>query len=320
MHTFFQLAVLALISVAAAAKLENVYLPPNARGSSGASAGLQAPLGSSAGAQAAAYSGAQSSASANAEILNYENEINEDGYRYSFKTSDGTEAEQQGRVLPGGAPDEAILQVAGSYSYVGNDGQTYSVSYTADENGFQARGDHLPTPPPIPEAILKSLQLTAGSNTLISVAAIAKLEKVGAGSQAEASYSNAASASTNAKILSYENQIIDNDYNYSYKTSDGTEVEQDAPDSANLHVHGSYSYVGDDGQTYYVSYSADENGFQVTGDHLPAPPPIPEAIMKSLQLTAGSNSYLYYGVSSHSPKGIPVGSPLWKLLNETKFS
>lgn len=65
-----------------------------------------------------------------------------------------------GRVLPGASPEEGSLQVTGSFSYIGDDGQTYSVSYTADENGYHAEGAHLPTPPPIPEAILKSLQLT----------------------------------------------------------------------------------------------------------------------------------------------------------------
>ncbi|KAJ8717645.1 hypothetical protein PYW07_005575 [Mythimna separata] len=168
--------VLALVSAASAARLDNnIYLPPNARSSGGANAGLQAPLGgldhsaySSGGQDHSAYNaggqGRQSAAS-QAEILRYENEINEDGYHYAYETSDGTKADQQGRVIPGAKPEEGSLAVEGSYSYIGDDGQTYTVTYTADENGFHAEGAHLPTPPPIPEEILKSLQLTDTSRS-----------------------------------------------------------------------------------------------------------------------------------------------------------
>lgn len=41
--------------------------------------------------------------------------------------------------------------LARSYSYYSPEGELISVTYTADENGFQPQGDHLPTPPPIPE-------------------------------------------------------------------------------------------------------------------------------------------------------------------------
>lgn len=54
-----------------------------------------------------------------------------------------------------------INQVQGAYSYKGDDGQTYTVQYIADEHGFRAQGAHLPTPPPIPEAIVKSLEQNA---------------------------------------------------------------------------------------------------------------------------------------------------------------
>lgn len=52
-------------------------------------------------------------------------------------------------------------QVQGGYSYKGDNGQTFTVQYIADEQGFRAQGAHLPTPSPIPEAIAKSLEQNA---------------------------------------------------------------------------------------------------------------------------------------------------------------
>ena len=45
----------------------------------------------------------------------------------------------------------------GSYSYTAPDGTLITVTWIADENGFQATGDHLPTPPPTPEHVVKLL-------------------------------------------------------------------------------------------------------------------------------------------------------------------
>lgn len=57
--------------------------------------------------------------------------------------------------------DAEAQSVSGSFSYTGDDGQKITLTYTADENGFQPQGDHLPTPPPIPPEILKSLEQNA---------------------------------------------------------------------------------------------------------------------------------------------------------------
>lgn len=61
--------------------------------------------------------------------------------------------------MPGGP--EGIQTVIGSFSYPGEDGNLITVTYTADENGFVPKGNHLPTPPPIPAEILQSLEQNA---------------------------------------------------------------------------------------------------------------------------------------------------------------
>jgi hypothetical protein len=83
-------------------------------------------------------------------------------FAYSYETGDGTSAQEQGYLKNAGSADEAQVS-EGSYSYTGPDGVTYSVRYIADENGFRAEGAHLPTPPPIPEAIQRSLEVIAAA-------------------------------------------------------------------------------------------------------------------------------------------------------------
>ncbi|XP_022119561.2 pro-resilin-like isoform X2 [Pieris rapae] len=96
----------------------------------------------------------QAAADRNAEILNYVNENDGDRFNYRFETSNGITAEEAG-VASGG------VKAQGGYSYTGDDGKAYTITYTADEQGYQPQGEHLPTPPPIPEEILRSIEKNA---------------------------------------------------------------------------------------------------------------------------------------------------------------
>jgi Insect cuticle protein len=146
-----------LVGAASAAQLPNSYIPPNARTSGGNGGILQTPTrpnnqyvppSNQYVPPSSARSGNGASADASAETLRYDNSPNtgDGSYSYSYEASNGIKVEEQGT---------ADQVVTGSYSYTGPDGQTYTVTYVADANGFQPQGEHLPTPPPIPEAIQK---------------------------------------------------------------------------------------------------------------------------------------------------------------------
>jgi hypothetical protein len=94
-------------------------------------------------------------------IIRSESENNGDGsYRFLWENSDGTQAEESGYLKPNSNPNDEPIQVAqGSYQYYSPEGQLISLSYIADENGFQPTGDHLPTPPPVPAEIQRALDL-----------------------------------------------------------------------------------------------------------------------------------------------------------------
>uniref|UniRef100_A0A182JDK8 Uncharacterized protein n=1 Tax=Anopheles atroparvus TaxID=41427 RepID=A0A182JDK8_ANOAO len=95
-------------------------------------------------------------------ITSYSNDVSYDGsYSYAYTTGDGQQQQAQGYLKNAGLKDLEAQSVQGSYSYTSPEGQLITVTYIADENGFRAEGAHLPTPPPIPEAIQKSLALIA---------------------------------------------------------------------------------------------------------------------------------------------------------------
>ncbi|XP_073837211.1 larval cuticle protein 65Ag1-like [Musca autumnalis] len=80
------------------------------------------------------------------EIVRSDSEVGPESFSFDSETSDGTKHSAQGQLNNIGTEQEAIA-VRGSYSFVADDGQTYTVTYVADENGFQPQGAHLPVAP-----------------------------------------------------------------------------------------------------------------------------------------------------------------------------
>ncbi|CAG4937432.1 endocuticle structural glycoprotein SgAbd-8-like [Colias croceus] len=92
-------------------------------------------------------------------ILRQDSQINGDGsYQYSFETGNGISADQKGDLKKVG--DVEALEVQGQFQYPGENGNI-QLTYTADENGYHPQGDHLPTAPPVPEAIQRALAYLA---------------------------------------------------------------------------------------------------------------------------------------------------------------
>ncbi|XP_022119568.2 uncharacterized protein LOC110996280 isoform X2 [Pieris rapae] len=87
-------------------------------------------------------------------IVRLENNLTPDSYNYLYQTDNGISAAEKAVSVDG-------VKAEGGFSYTGDDGQVYTVTYTADEDGFRPKGAHLPTPPPIPPEILKALEQNA---------------------------------------------------------------------------------------------------------------------------------------------------------------
>ncbi|XP_045502114.1 serine-rich adhesin for platelets-like isoform X2 [Colias croceus] len=97
---------------------------------------------------------AQASSDSLARTVKEESDLGVDMFNYGYETSNGISASETGVATNG-------VEATGQYSFTGDDGQVYTVMYTADKGGYQAVGAHLPTPPPVPEAIMKALEQNA---------------------------------------------------------------------------------------------------------------------------------------------------------------
>ena len=172
----FQFIFASIVVVCACARLDNTYLPPSGADQSGGNFGLAPPnqggnfgnnnnggggnygfggqnnqggLNNGGVPQQGGFGGsgpAQDSFAPQAPtgpsttpipIISYENENYGDGsYKFSYETGNGIKAQEQGEIKNKGTDNE-IQSVSGSYSYTAPDGQLITVTYIADENGFQ---------------------------------------------------------------------------------------------------------------------------------------------------------------------------------------
>lgn len=84
--------------------------------------------------------------SGDVQILRSEYENPGDGtYQYVYELSDGTVVEERGQLKAANQDNpEGIQETSGSYRFVAPDnGQTYSISYTANELGYQPQGKNI---------------------------------------------------------------------------------------------------------------------------------------------------------------------------------
>ncbi|CAG5040132.1 unnamed protein product [Parnassius apollo] len=94
-------------------------------------------------------------------IVRQDSQINPDGsYQFSYETGNGISADEAGSLKNIGA-EEPALEVQGQFQYPSEEGGNIQLSYVANENGFQPKGAHLPTSPPIPAAIQRALDYLA---------------------------------------------------------------------------------------------------------------------------------------------------------------
>ncbi|XP_030388141.1 larval cuticle protein 2-like [Scaptodrosophila lebanonensis] len=85
---------------------------------------------------------------AHAEILKLVSDVRPDGFESNLDTSNGISQVASGDVHG---------NIHGQFSWVSPEGEHVQVSYVADENGYQPQSNLLPTPPPVPEEIVRAL-------------------------------------------------------------------------------------------------------------------------------------------------------------------
>ncbi|XP_055629206.1 endocuticle structural glycoprotein SgAbd-2-like [Toxorhynchites rutilus septentrionalis] len=81
---------------------------------------------------------------------------NDGSFKFAYESGNGIQVHEQGHVKNLGDKEHETNVAHGSFSYIDPHGVPVSLSYVADENGFQAHGSHIPTPPPLPKELVEA--------------------------------------------------------------------------------------------------------------------------------------------------------------------
>lgn len=96
----------------------------------------------------------------NAQVLRSDSRVGADSYEYAYETSNGINGQASGQLKNFGPEQDAVVS-NGAFGWVDPEGHKWTLTYVADENGYQPQGDALPTPPPIPVEIARALKWMA---------------------------------------------------------------------------------------------------------------------------------------------------------------
>ncbi|TDG53416.1 hypothetical protein AWZ03_000234 [Drosophila navojoa] len=77
-----------------------------------------------------------------AQVLRQDQDVGIDNFKYSLELNNGNQQEAEGNLKQIG--EEQAIVVKGSFAWVDTEGKVHSITYIADENGYQPQGEDIP--------------------------------------------------------------------------------------------------------------------------------------------------------------------------------
>ncbi|KAF4519009.1 hypothetical protein B566_EDAN009772 [Ephemera danica] len=176
--------------------------------------------------------------------------------------------------------EDARETPSGSYSFIGADGQTYTITiYEVENNGLLTKYSLLPTPPLVPEAIARSVE---NARTFRAKGFYPYIEP---------------KDQTFTKIA--DNEDITNRDHLPTPPPVPAAISRSMENARTYRAKGFYYPYEPKDQTY--TKIADKNEDITNRDHLPTPPPVPAAIARSMENARTYRAKGFY--YPYEPKG-----------------